>query len=301
MIEILNGIKETIRYGDMSKFRLIHNEVNYNYPKHWHVGIEIIMPVQNDYTVYAGNETIHLDEQDIIFINTGIIHSLESPSYGKRIIIQFDLSLLYSVKEFDTTLFMLPLVFKISPQTHPDIYKNVHFYINEIVREYDSDNALKEAAIYSHLLQAYVIICRNEVFNKQKFENIKQTKTHEYIEKLLMTCDYINAHFTESLTLNEVSEIAGFSKFHFTRLFKQFTNMTFKNYLNHCRVLRAETLLMDSNLSIMEVAMSSGFNSISTFNRIFKSTNNCSPNSFRKKRLNSGLKNYDEAQWHGSE
>ncbi|MBQ6415221.1 MAG: helix-turn-helix transcriptional regulator, partial [Butyrivibrio sp.] len=48
------------------------------------------------------------------------------------------------------------------------------------------------------------------------------------------------------------------------------------------RVLMAQELLGDTDLSVMDIAMQSGFFSLSTFNRVFKDTNGCSPTEYRK-------------------
>ena len=61
----------------------------------------------------------------------------------------------------------------------------------------------------------------------------------------------------ENLSLEEVAAVSGFSKFHFTRIFKQYMNMTFYEYLNSKRVKRAEELLYDKKMSITDVAMNS--------------------------------------------
>jgi len=289
MIEILNGLRETIKYSELSRLRMYHNTHAENYPNHWHVAFEIIMPIENWYDICVGNDTYHLEENDILFIHPGVIHKLQSPSNGKRVILQFDLSLLYDLKEFDTTLFMLPSVIKLSGQEHSDIYPVILFHLQQIIEEYDSNHALKEAAIYSSLIRIYVLLCRNVIFNQKKFEHIHRNKRQEYIEKLLFICDYLNKNCSEPINLDLAAAKAGFSKFHFTRLFKEFTGMTFQNYLNQQRVTKAERLLLDRNLSIMDVAMNSGFNSISTFTRVFKQVKGCSANTFRKQRINHGL------------
>ena len=85
----------------------------------------------------------------------------------------------------------------------------------------------------------------------------------------------------EDISLDTIADVAGFSKFHFSRLFKQFTNISFYDYLNQRRVKEAEKLLLNPNLSITEVAMRSGFSSISTFNRVFKSFKECTPTEFK--------------------
>ena len=83
----------------------------------------------------------------------------------------------------------------------------------------------------------------------------------------LSICEYIDAHCTEDITLDEIAKIAGFSKYHFTRLFKQFTNNTFYKYLNQKRIELALTFLADPNISVTEAAMQSGFTNPSTFIR----------------------------------
>ena len=110
-------------------------------------------------------------------------------------------------------------------------------------------------------------------------QEIKEQK--EYIEKFDLIFEYIHTHYTKNISLDTIAGIAGFSKFHFSRLFKQFTNMSFYDYLNKERIQVAETLLLNHKLSITEVAFQSGFSSIATFNRVFKKFKNCTPTEFR--------------------
>ncbi len=57
----------------------------------------------------------------------------------------------------------------------------------------------------------------------------------KYAERFLYVCNYINEHCTEDLSLETIAGIAGFSKYHFTRLFKDFTHTSFYRYLNKKR------------------------------------------------------------------
>lgn len=283
MIEILNGMKETIHYLSESNVRMYHNIDYEDYPHHWHVGIEIIMPANNWYDVIVDQKTYHLQKDEIIFIHSGSLHALKAPKTGERIILQFDISLLYHLKEFETILFMLPNALVVKAGSSEN-YKLIHQLFCEIVKEYDSCNVLKAAEIYSKLIQIYVLLCRNEIYDKSKFVHTNSSKQHEYIEKILTTCNYINEHFHESLTLEQVATIAGFSKFHFTRLFKELMNVTFYEYLNQRRIAKATTLLINSDLSITEICMNAGFTSLSTFNRTFKAINGCAPSEYKKKK-----------------
>ena len=116
-------------------------------------------------------------------------------------------------------------------------------------------------------------------------EKSQLPRQKEYLEVIMSSCNYINQHYQENITLEETANISGFSKFHFTRVFKQYMNMTFYEYLNSKRMKRAQELLYSTDMSITEVAMNSGFSSLSAFNRTFKSVNGCSPSEYRNKIL----------------
>ncbi len=95
--------------------------------------------------------------------------------------------------------------------------------------------------------------------------------------------EYIDIHYMEELNLEDIAESTGFSKYHFSRLFKQYTGFTFCDYLCHRRIKVAEELLARPDLSITEAALQAGFPSISTFNRLFKQYKNCTPSEYRSR------------------
>lgn len=280
MIEMLNGMFETINYADQSVFRLHQNKEAENYPEHWHTGIEVIMPLENWYKVYVDKKLYVLQPGEILFIGSCELHSLEAPSSGLRLILQFNLSVLYNLKGLDTALFTLPPAVHLTPENSPQAQPKIRQLIEEIRTEYNSDNPLKEAAIYSKLIEIYVILYRNNIYATERFSDVKSAKQHEYIDKFMSVCGYINDHYSEDLTLESVADVAGFSKFHFSRLFKKFSNITFYDYLCRKRIMEAEKLLLNPNNTVTEVAMATGFNSISTFNRVFKSIKKCSPTEY---------------------
>ena len=71
------------------------------------------------------------------------------------------------------------------------------------------------------------------------------------------------------------------SKSHFAHLFKNYTNMTFVDFLTTERIKVAESLFSNPKLHIIDIAFESGFSSISSFNRAFRKVKGCSPTEFR--------------------
>lgn len=289
MIESLKGIHETIDYGNSPGFRIFHNRECEDFPEHWHTGIEILMPTTGTYTAVVGKSTYDLHEEDIFIMNSGVLHSLKAPPAGERIILQFDVASLCALSEMDTIVSILPSVIFLSKECERGLYFAVKAKMEDIVREYDEKETFYEARIYAQLINIIVEVCRT-IMKRQadQGERVPEgqiTKQKEYLEVIMNVCNYINKHYQENLTLEEIAGISGFSKFHFTRVFKQYMNMTFYEYLNSRRVQRAKELLYSKELSITDVAMNSGFSSLSAFNRTFKSANSCSPSEFRNKVL----------------
>lgn len=286
MIENLKGIHETVNYKANTNLRLYNNNECENYPDHWHTPIEIIMPTVNHYTVALGDHIVTLEVDDIILICPGVIHSLMAPDYGKRIIFQAEISILHAIHELESVLSLISPIVVITAKGSPKIHKKIRELLLEISGEYNRNRPLSEAAIYSKLLRMFVLIGQNYTENIERFD-VGNQKQKEYTEKFISICNYINSHCTEDLSLDSVAEIAGFSKYHFTRLFKQFTNVTFYKYLNQKRIAYAERLLTDPEISITEVALHSGFSSLSAFIRMFKLIKQCTPTEFRNMYISS--------------
>lgn len=92
---------------------------------------------------------------------------------------------------------------------------------------------------------------------------------------------FIQQHLNEAISLETVAHAVGVSSFHFCKVFKRATGMTFTDYLSRARVEKAKKLLMRPSNRITEVAYEVGFQSLSHFNRSFRRVASESPTEFR--------------------
>ena len=279
MIEILNGIRETVVYKEIESFLLFDNTDNEAYPDHWHTPLEIIMPLENPYQISCRDSDYLLQEGDLLIINSGVIHSMPAMP-GERLIFLADFSLLHNIADIESTLSNIPSALLVTPESAPEIHEHLKNLMLDICKEYFSDSILISASIYSKLIEMLVLIGRECTVNTAAFD-VTRTKQKEYTEKFIAVCNHIHDHCTEDLSLDDAAALAGFSKYHFTRLFKQFTGVSFYKYLNRKRIEHAELLLVDPEISITEVALQSGFSSLSAFIRMFKLIKDCTPTEFR--------------------
>ncbi|MBQ7774351.1 MAG: helix-turn-helix transcriptional regulator [Lachnospiraceae bacterium] len=275
--------QETVDFHNASTMRIWYNEQSDNYRQHWHTAVEIIMPVENYYDAKINDTFFHIMPGEVLVIPPGEIHELKAPETGKRFIFLFDITLITKLKGFSSIQSLLAQPLYITPQTYPQIYDDVYQILVQMRNEYFNKNEFAELVIYSQLLNFFVKFGYNRINTENLFPNVRLYKQKEYVQKFNNLMDYIDEHYMEDLNLEDIAESIGFSKFHFSRLFKQYTNFTFCDYLCYRRIKVAEELLAKPDLSITEIALQAGFPSISTFNRLFKQHKNCTPSEYRAK------------------
>jgi AraC family transcriptional regulator len=110
----------------------------------------------------------------------------------------------------------------------------------------------------------------------------KEDCAMNYKERFNKVIDFIGQHLDEELSIDQLSTIACFSKFHFHRLFTVYTGLSLKKYVKWLRLKRAAyQLVINQDTSIIEIAMNAGYESHEAFSRAFKSSLGQAPREFR--------------------
>jgi AraC family transcriptional regulator len=94
--------------------------------------------------------------------------------------------------------------------------------------------------------------------------------------------DFIESHLAEDIALEDLASVAGSSRFHFSRAFREATGFPPYRFLIHRRIDAAKTLLLQDTLTIAEIAEQCGFNSQSQFSAMFRRVFGSSPARFRR-------------------
>ncbi len=92
---------------------------------------------------------------------------------------------------------------------------------------------------------------------------------------------FIDDHFAEKTDLDNISDEACFSKFHFIRLFKNIYGKTPHQYLMTVRINHAESLLQEG-MGISETCFTVGFESVSSFTGLFKRYTHLTPSTYQQ-------------------
>ena len=94
--------------------------------------------------------------------------------------------------------------------------------------------------------------------------------------------EYIRKHLSEKITLEGLAAYLGFSPSYCSKYIKRKCGMNFLEYLNIQRVERARELLRATDIPVTEIAWQTGFSSLQSFNRVFRSYVSMSPSEYKK-------------------
>lgn len=111
-----------------------------------------------------------------------------------------------------------------------------------------------------------------------------QNQAHEYINRINKVYDYIERNLTQEMTLAQIAKVAGFSEFHFHRLFAAMTGETLFSFIQRLRIEQAaiRMCIPGQSRNITQISTELGFSSSAVFSRVFKKHFGCTPSEFKK-------------------
>lgn len=114
---------------------------------------------------------------------------------------------------------------------------------------------------------------------------ISEQSRKEYISRINKVCDYIDQNIGNQLNLNELASVAGFSPFHFHRIFGAMTGETLNGYIRRIRAEKAAAMLLrNPDLPVSEISDACGYSSPPVFCRVFKEIFGISAQDFKAKK-----------------
>ena len=289
---------ENIRFHNDYPINLTSTCLPETFPEHWHNYAEMIISLQEGIRYSINNTVFTLNTHDILLIHPGELHSLvyNPPGTPSYLLIQFDYSLLLYMTEFKKHQYWLQKFRYFPNGENSALTDTIVTCAHEMFATDASDLPFKDTRICCKLYEMFIAI--GEYVTSEQFihfldnhySSVKSTATKgthqsEITQKMIDVCSYLSQNCTENISLDDAADYAGFSRYHFSRLFKEFTGLSYVEFITKERLNRAFELLANATLSITDVALMSGFASISTFNRCFLKYRKDTPSSFRAKYL----------------
>jgi len=251
---------------------------------HWHELVEIAYVRSGGLVVTVEGNPHEATQGDIVFINSGAVHGFSRPSDDTRIVlVQFGLELLdQSLIDLRDRVFQ-KLVFErktiVSGSVDGEVHRGLEGILLEMRREYLGKEEGFRLAVKARLYDLALLLLRNVPARQIPEGELQKRKLrNEQLERIF---SLVHGNFVRPLTLDDAAEASNLSKFYFSRFFKEQPGQTFHAYLSRVRVSHAEELLAGTDLPVTEIAYRSGFASLKTFNRLFRTITGTSPSHYR--------------------
>lgn len=252
-------------------------------PLHYHSSLEIGLCVSGSGIFYFGEKRYRVAIGDIFIVNNRELHIAQSdesnPStyifinFDPRLLLDEEESLLlpfaYSSDHFDNR------ITSASPLSAP-----LGALIEKMWHEFDAKQDGYLSMAKSALLELCVLLLRHYSTSMSKLEWKRMNETFRRLRPALAI---LEDRFREPLELTDIANALLISPSRASHLFQEELGRSFKDYLLQLRINEAKRLLISSSLSAADVCFESGFQSIPSFYRLFKSAVGISPLDYRNK------------------
>ncbi|GMO62817.1 MAG: AraC family transcriptional regulator [Treponemataceae bacterium] len=243
------------------------------FPKHWHDCFEILLLSKGGMFVSVDDTLYETFPGDLIMINSGAIHSfLDSRHNTTYQGFQFDITFFdESFIGLRDTIFKNPVLSKKS--VHKGVSEQWRNLLCNIAQEYATKQIGYQLAIKTKLYELMLLILRESPDAGSENLPAKSKQLFSFILK--------NYGDTE-LSLEGAAFALHINKFYLSHSFKKYSGQSFHAYLTKIRVNFAKQYLSESKMSVTDIAFNSGFNSLQTFNRVFKTQTGFTPSDYRR-------------------
>ncbi|MCR5510967.1 MAG: AraC family transcriptional regulator [Lachnospiraceae bacterium] len=275
---------EIYDFDSVSAFNLSTGYKERSYQMHWHSYGEILYVGPGDTNIYKVNQnTYELLPGDFVLIWPMEMHSIVDADRTESLVIQFSNAFINSLFDLRRIMHLYRNVHIICIKAHPELaekLKVIAFKMKDIFLSEQPDRELRCCM----LLMEFMLTLdeyRDELAPELEGQEVLGY-TDDVMRRMIMVTDYIKNNLTaDDLSQAAMAEMAGISKDYFSRIFKNVTGMNYSKWLNMIRLEKATELLSQNDMTLTEVAMLSGFQSIPSFNRVFRDEKGMAPGEYR--------------------
>ncbi|MFQ9934132.1 MAG: helix-turn-helix domain-containing protein [Lachnospiraceae bacterium] len=248
-------------------------------PSHWHTQLEIIYILKGSMEIICGENKYSLLPGDLFAVNPGDIHYTRSIGDTDLILLQIPYEILENSIEHLKEIRFRPYFskLKISCDTYMKSMESYLLSMKKLYLEKKEGYQLiftGELYLFLHLLYT-CFSKRCETFA----EDIRNTSSH----KMKMILSYIEKHYAEKISLDEISQVSGLNTQYFCRYFKKNMGFTFIQYLNTVRLSHICRDLLYTDDTVTQIQLRHGFTNYKLFNRMFKEAYGCTPSQMRQR------------------
>lgn len=274
--------QRTLNYSESDRHTLRHNSSDQRIERrssadtiHWHDYCEVEF-VLSGHGVHELNGRRYTLSENCVYLIT--------PMDFHAVLVEKNCPLTLCHVQFGCSVLSAEIMQRISAltpgiavQLNGLLADKVRAMFEEIQSEFDTRREDSPAMLRACLERLCLLILR-EAERGIELPGKPRTEENAAINQAIQ---YIQYNFRSAITLSDIARLVHLSNNYFGELFRTHLGMTFHEYLRQQRLTYASRLLMDTELSISEIARESGFQSLSYFTEIFKAAYGSTPTAFR--------------------
>ena len=228
----------------------------------------------------VGDSMEYYGSNELVFCGTNLPHLFKTNSEDNdhdRVVVKFSKSLIWqiidNVPEF---VKIKQLLIKSSRGILYPVSKS-YSLVNDFIRLSEANGADRVIQLLNILNK----ISKMEDFRlltSDSYKNISESRNDERLQKVI---NFITENFYREISLKELAEISFMTTNSFCRYFKERTNKTAFEFIREFRISKACQMIINSNKTISQICDDTGFNSFSSFNRVFKSVKGITASEFK--------------------
>lgn len=267
---------------DQTSVFVYRDRANKGMENHFHYVNEIILCHEGEAIFNINGTDYTFEPHSILFIGNLESHSVRVSK------VPYDRSVILIKNTFITNYLRVPLLVSMLsnhlqgfPYVFPlakATYNNVRSLFEDVQEEFEQQNSYWEEILAGKVSELMIKLYRS---HPDYFKHIGESESSSTVMDVQI---YINEHYTEDLSIQELSEKFYTSPSSLSRDFKQFTGHTVKTYIILNRILRAKYLLQTTRRSMNSIGEEVGYDNPNHFSRIFKKYTGFTPQEYRNQR-----------------
>lgn len=283
----LNIMHEQLNLPDGSPVKMKWCDYeHFTFPLHFHAEFEIMYVIEGTGTRFTGNNIEAFSDGDLVLFGSHLPHVYRSDEKyyeGDPNLRVYAITLQFKEDFFNHAFNYYPEFKQIKSLLVNDARSGVYFdkeHNQEIRRR--MKNALKKKGL-SRLLECIEILSLMSKSKHRRCLSSGHFDSENLIDadkRLVKVLGKLHQDYTQDVKLEEIADISGMNASAFCRYFKSKTGKSMVQYVNELRVKFACKLLMEGKLSVTQICYECGFNSVSNFNRHFKTITNYTPTDY---------------------
>ncbi len=251
---------------------------------HWHPEIELTLILSGEIEYQIEDDTYLLSKGDGLFCNSNSLHS--GHMYQSRdctyLSITFHPRFLYGYENSILNTKYVDFITS-NKQWSSLVLKRSISWQQKILNDMSQINTLSQNAPDDFELQIHMLLLHiwQKLYLHFSAEPGQMAKPNQHLQRLRDILVFIEAHYNQEITLEDVAKAANICKSECCRFFKKHMGITIFDYILYLRIQSSLPLLKKSD-SITEVAAMVGFSSPSYYSQIFKRYMKCTPMEYKK-------------------